>query len=160
VNRSTRRTATSALGVLLLAVAATAGFGLPGLVAAILTAAASAVLGPVYGFALGQLAIAVLVRNSGSELTSNPALVGAEVGLFVLLWSTLVPGRWTDRETLRTGGVAVLGTVGFAVPTWGGLAQTEALWLTGGVLLASIVALSYLLHRYTNVFVRDPTSHE
>lgn len=136
-------------GILLL-VTLTTGLGVRGALAAVLTIAVLAVLPPIYGFAVGQLAVASLAPPTRSILLATPSVLGAELALFLALWSDLTTPA--DRDLLP---VLIVTTGLLAVVAGVTIGETESLWATGGVLLGSLVLLAYALHRYTTVFVLE-----
>ena len=124
-------------------------FGIPGALAAGLTIAVLATLPPMYGFAVGQLAIAILIATTSVDLHS-PAVLGAHFGLLLALWSDLAAPQNRDLVPIVVASTGLLGAVAVGV-IW----ETESLWQTGGVLIVTIVFLVYGIHRYTIVFVLE-----
>lgn len=150
MNRPSLPTLTTALAATTILITLTAAAGIEGALAGLLTAAALTLLPPVYAFAIGQVAVGVLAPSRLPELLASPELLGAEAALILGLWSDLTAGTERESVPLLLGGTLGLGIVGLGV-YW----ETESLWLTGGVLTASIVTLAYAIHRYTLVFVLE-----
>lgn len=135
-------------------VATLVGFALvggpPGLVVAGIVVTTRYLVGRVYGFAVGQLALATL---AGSPTPAS--LVIAELGLFAFLAAALAePGSpYRNGASFVIAVVVVSGTAG-AVMAWTGSTAAAAL-----AVITVVAVLSYVLHRYELVsldLVEDP----
>lgn len=153
MNRPTRSQVVTAIAALCIIITLAAGFGVEGLLAGGVAALAFAVLPGPFAFVIGQLAIGVLAPTRIPDILSMPAIFGAELAVFLALWSDHIPS--SARQNLP---VAIAVTVLLACIAAFGYGETESLWLTGGVLLASIVTLAYALQRYTVLFVLEEES--
>lgn len=152
MNTPTPPQATNALTALALATLLTLGFDLQGLLVALLTTTALALLPTTYAFALGTAAIATLTPPQATtpQVQLPPLLLVAIALLVLALWSEFTTPQ--DRPTLP---VLLAVTLALAVIAVLGVRETESLWLTGSLLLGVLVTTAYALHRYTTVFILE-----
>lgn len=154
LTRETPRTWGGGLGILVAGIGLTFLGGMPGLVAACLTAAGWWILPAQYAFTIGHFALAALLPEMGNPEIGVVAIV--EAGLILLLADALDA---TERQGQLVAG-AVGGISVTVVVVWASAQWVPALWLRGFGLLAVGALVGYWMHRYerTALGVLDDTA--
>lgn len=139
-NRTNASPVANALGALASTAVLGVAAGIPGVVAGVLLWLTSFWLRPIFVFAAGQFALLALFP----EGVPLGRLVLVEAGLLGTLAGAVV--RTSDPS--RTVVATLLAFLGLGALVRVGRLWSDTVWIPGALLIASVMTLSYGLHRY------------